>query len=75
MTTGTRPPLDVNLDRMRYQVVHATSYLYSEAVPLGQNELHLKPRNTGHQTCLDQRLVISPHPHKLEECRRLLRQR
>ena len=45
------------------------SYLYSEAVPLGQNELHLKPRNTGQQTCLDHRLVISPHPHKLEECR------
>lgn len=54
---------------MRYQVVHATSYSYSEAVPLCQNELHLKPRETARQRCLANRLEISPLPHVLEECR------
>lgn len=54
---------------MRYQIVHATKYSYSEAVPLCQNEVHLKPRDTPRQTCVAHRLAISPHPHKLEECR------
>jgi len=54
---------------MRYQVVHATNYFYSEAVPLCQNEVHLKPRDTARQKCVTHRLEISPQPHKLEERR------
>jgi transglutaminase-like putative cysteine protease len=54
---------------MRYQIVHATKYLYSEPVPLCQNEVHLKPRDTARQRCVAHRLAIAPAPHKLEECR------
>jgi transglutaminase-like putative cysteine protease len=53
---------------MRYQVVHATNYWYSEAVPLCPNDVHLKPRDTARQTCRAHRLAISPRPQKLEEC-------
>lgn len=52
---------------MRYQIVHATNYFYSEAVPLCQNELHLKPRDTSRQVCVAHRLQIDPRPHRLEE--------
>jgi transglutaminase-like putative cysteine protease len=51
---------------VRYQIVHATNYSYSEPVPLCQNEVHLKPRDTARQSCLSHRLAISPAPHKLE---------
>ena len=54
---------------IRYRVVHSTSFLYSEAVPLCQNELHVRPRDTARQTCHKHRLEISPQPHKVEECR------
>jgi transglutaminase-like putative cysteine protease len=54
---------------VRYQIVHATNYFYSEPVPLCQNEVHLKPRDTARQRCLAHRLEIAPQPHKLEECR------
>lgn len=53
---------------MRYQIVHSTNYFYSEAVPMCQNELHLKPRDTPRQSCESHRLEISPAPHVLEEC-------
>jgi transglutaminase-like putative cysteine protease len=58
-----------NHQSVRYQVVHATRYYYSDAVPLCQNEVHLKPRNTSRQKCHAHHLAISPRPHKLEECR------
>jgi transglutaminase-like putative cysteine protease len=52
---------------MRYHVVHTTTYSYSEPVSLCQNEVHLTPRNTARQSCLDHRLTIRPTPSKLEE--------
>lgn len=52
---------------MRYAFVHSTHYLYSDAVPLCQNEVHLKPRNTPRQTCLAYELAISPVPFKVDE--------
>jgi transglutaminase-like putative cysteine protease len=54
---------------VRYQIVHATNYFYSEAVPLCQNEVHLKPRDTRRQQCLAHRLAIHPLPRHVEECR------
>jgi len=55
--------------RMRYRIVHTTNFSYSEAVPLCQNEVHLKPRDTLRQTCSSHRLEIKPAAHSLEECR------
>ncbi len=69
MTTGRKTPPDVTLSRMRYEIVHATTYLYSEAVPLCQNELHLQPRNTPRQRCVSHHLTTNPPAHKLEQCR------
>jgi transglutaminase-like putative cysteine protease len=54
---------------MRYRIVHATDYFYSEAVPLCHNEVHLKPRETVRQQCVDHRLEIIPRPEQLDECR------
>lgn len=54
---------------IRYRIEHATRYLYSEGVPLCQNELHIKPRNTPRQTCLSHRLYIEPSPQRVDECR------
>jgi transglutaminase-like putative cysteine protease len=65
----TRPPGGAPAARARYRIVHATRYLYSEAVPLCQNELHVHPRDTPRQTCLTHRLVIDPLPVRVEECR------
>jgi transglutaminase-like putative cysteine protease len=52
---------------MRFQVVHTTSYFYSEPVALCHNELHLTPRNTPTQTCLVHLLSIRPPAAKIEE--------
>ncbi len=52
---------------MRYHVVHTTTYFYGEPVSLCQNEIHLTPRNTARQTCLEHRLTIRPTPAKLED--------
>lgn len=68
-TSGTHLPHHVTLGRMRYQFVHTTHYRYSEAVPLCQNEVHLKPRDTTRQKCLAHELAVSPTPFKLEQCR------
>ena len=54
---------------MRYQVVHTTVYSYSSPVPLCQNELHLKPRTTPRQRCLDHRLTIRPAPQAVDTFR------
>lgn len=56
-------------NRMRYQVHHTTRYAYSEPVPLCYNELHLTPRDTPRQTCVDHQLTILPAPHKIEDSR------
>jgi transglutaminase-like putative cysteine protease len=60
------PPSDIPF-AMRYHVVHTTTYSYSEPVSLCQNEVHLTPRNTARQTCLEHRLAIRPVPGKLEQ--------
>jgi len=69
MTTGAKPGSLSAVTQVRYRVMHATSFRYSEAVPLCQNELHVKPRDTQRQACLRHRLEISPQPQKIEECR------
>lgn len=51
---------------MRYQVVHSTDYFYSQSVPLCQNEVHLRPRDTARQTCLHHRLDVHPTPHGMD---------
>src|SRR5260221_2526932 len=52
---------------MRYQVVHTTTYQYSEPVPLCHSEIHLTPCNCPRQKCLEHQLTIQPAPHKLDE--------
>lgn len=47
---------------MKYRVVHTTEYRYGESVPLCHNVIHLRPRDTRHQTCLRSTLTISPAP-------------
>src|SRR5579859_6754627 len=51
---------------MRYKVTHTTTYNYSESVPVCQNEVHLTPRDLGHQTCAYNRLLIKPVPATLD---------
>src|SRR5262249_29488918 len=43
---------------VRYHVVHTTTYHYGEPVSMCQNEIHLTPRITARQTCLEPRLTI-----------------
>jgi transglutaminase-like putative cysteine protease len=62
---ATQPPAK----QMRFRIVHATRFLYSDAVPLCQNETHIKPRDTARQTTRSHHLEIDPAPFKLEECR------
>jgi transglutaminase-like putative cysteine protease len=47
---------------IRYEVVHTTTYSYSEPVPVCHNEIHLVPRSLPHQRLRGHRLVISPAP-------------
>src|SRR3954464_11679217 len=43
---------------MKYQITHKTSYTYTELVPVCHNLVHLAPRATPHQKCIDYRLEI-----------------
>ncbi|REK07439.1 MAG: transglutaminase family protein [Planctomycetota bacterium] len=54
---------------MRYAFVHTTHYSYSDAVPLCQNQVHLKPRDSDRQICHAHELAISPVPFKVDESR------
>ncbi|MDB5337861.1 MAG: transglutaminase, partial [Planctomycetaceae bacterium] len=47
---------------MQYSVRHTTTYSYSDAVALCQNQIHLTPRPTPWQSCADFELEISPEP-------------
>jgi transglutaminase-like putative cysteine protease len=47
---------------MIYRVTHHTTYVYSEAVSLCHNLAHLTPRSGPRQTCLHNRLLVSPSP-------------
>lgn len=51
---------------MRYKVTHTTTYSYSDAVPVCHNQVHLTPRDLGHQACAYNRLLIKPQPTVLE---------
>ena len=47
---------------MRYRIEHRTKYLYSGPVSRCRNEAHLRPRDTGRQTCVSSELDVSPTP-------------
>ena len=47
---------------MRFRITHTTKYAYSEAVPVCQNKVHLRPRSLPHQTCELFRLMVMPEP-------------
>jgi transglutaminase-like putative cysteine protease len=47
---------------MKYHITHKTSYTYTELVPICHNLVHLAPRATSHQKCIDYRLQIDPGP-------------
>jgi transglutaminase-like putative cysteine protease len=50
---------------MKYHVLHATSYRYSQSVSLCHNQVHLTPRTTLHQRCVRSNMEISPRPISL----------
>jgi len=47
---------------MKYQITHKTWYDYTELVPICHNLIHLAPRSTPYQKCLDYHLSIDPVP-------------
>ncbi len=51
---------------MRYRITHTTKYAYSEAVPICQNKVHLRPRTNSYQSCHGYRLIILPVPTRVE---------
>jgi len=46
----------------KYRITHATTYQYSDSVPVCQNQLRLSPRDTPRTHCLSHRLTITPRP-------------
>lgn len=48
-----------------YRVLHSTRYSYSQPVSLSHHAAHLLPRSYGRQTCLSQRLEVSPQPSSM----------
>ncbi|HEY2759165.1 MAG TPA: transglutaminase family protein [Pirellulales bacterium] len=51
---------------MKYDVVHATRYVYTDMATLCHNQAHLTPRETAWQKCLISKLEISPPPATLK---------
>lgn len=47
---------------MKYQVLHTTTYRYTQPVPLCHNQVHLTPRAAPWQRCLRHELSVSPQP-------------
>ena len=47
---------------MNYQITHTTTFRYSEPASLSQNELYLRPRETGTQRVLQSGVKIEPEP-------------
>jgi transglutaminase-like putative cysteine protease len=45
---------------MKYQIVHKTWYTYDELTPVCHNLVHLSPRATPLQKCVDYRLRVDP---------------
>lgn len=52
-----------------YRVVHTTTYVYSDPVPICHNETHLAPRDTFWQSCHQFRLTIKPTPDTIGQRR------
>src|SRR5271167_1803376 len=50
---------------MFLQVLHTTTYSYSEPVSLCHTEVRLKPRTEGEQRLLDHRLIVEPKPSSI----------
>lgn len=51
-----------NTHHARYHITHETHYHYTDPVMLSQQLLHLQPRDMPYQTCLSQKLTITPEP-------------
>jgi transglutaminase-like putative cysteine protease len=51
----------------QYEIVHTTSYFYTEPVALCHNEVHLMPRTTARQTCLAHALEVKPSHGEIDE--------
>lgn len=49
-----------------YNIVHKTSYQYSEPVALCQNQLRMRPRNQPHLTCHSCVVEIDPEPTSID---------
>ena len=47
---------------MKYRVNHTTTYAYSEAASLSQNELCLAPRGTARQQVISSQVSFQPQP-------------
>lgn len=47
---------------MKYHITHKTWYTYSDLVPICHNLVHLVPRPTPLQKCIDYRLRVDPAP-------------
>ncbi|MEX0728320.1 MAG: transglutaminase family protein [Planctomycetaceae bacterium] len=47
---------------MKYKVIHKTTYVYGETVPVCHNQVYLAPRVFRHQSCRTHRLSIKPSP-------------
>ena len=47
---------------MKYHITHKTLYTYTELVPICHNLVHLEPRATPYQKCIDYQLKIDPGP-------------
>ncbi len=47
---------------MLYQVSHLTRYVSETKVSIGMNQMHLSPRTTAWQTCLEHEILTTPGP-------------
>jgi len=47
---------------MKYRITHRTEYHYRDAVPLCHNVVHIRPRDTTKQTCIEYELNVDPAP-------------
>lgn len=54
---------------MKYLVTHATTYSYSDPVPLCKNLVHLHPRDSVVQKCEEYRLTVVPTPTETDAYR------
>jgi transglutaminase-like putative cysteine protease len=50
---------------MNFKVLHVTTYLYSEAVSVCHNQVHLNPRDHRWQTCFKSRVFVRPVPPRI----------